>query len=394
MKKSLLYIIAVLLLISSSCCFAQTDSTTVKSFHIGIFTSLYLDSVFNGTQYRYDKQMPKMVIPGLDFAEGAQIALDTFNAQGYPVKAFIYDIKSAAQNINTLLAKNSFDSLDMMVGSVTGNDFKQLADIAKTKNIPFISATYPNDGGISNNPFTIILNATLNTHCSAIYNYAIKTYPTSKFVLFRKASPTDDRIINQFARLNMTISGKPLLNMPVVMLPDSFTVNILQAQLDSNRINTIIAASLDESFAVKLATVCAGLSKKYNINLIGMPNWDGIKDFSKPDFKNFPIYYPASYYNPETDKWSATVNNSFKLKTSGKAMDMVFKGFESTYYFLSLLLKDKHNFINNLSDKSFKIFTEYDLKPVRNNQSLTPDYFENKRVYLLKKINNVISKMN
>ncbi|MGE5107337.1 MAG: hypothetical protein ACM3H8_07320, partial [Sphingobacteriales bacterium] len=96
-----------------------------------------------------------------------------------------------------------------------------------------------------------------------------------------------------------------------------------------------------------------------------------------------------------TDPWSAAVNNSFKEKTNGKAMDMVFKGFECTYYFLSLLLKDKNNFINNLNDKTLRIFTDYDFKPVRNNpNSVSPDYFENKRVYILKKINGVTTKVN
>lgn len=395
MKKSLLYSIGLALLSITVSVKAQTDSALAKTFRIGIFAPIYFDSVFNGTQFKYDKQMPKIVIPGLEFAEGAQIALDTINTNKHSVKAFIYDLKSANQNINTLVNNKAFDSLDLMIGSANGNDFKQLAEIALKNNIPFISATYPNDGGITNNPFTVILNATLNTHCWAIYNYIVKSVPTSKLVLFRKTGSTEDRIAAQFSNLNLGSNGKALLNLPVINLPDSFTVANVQKQLDSTRTNTIVSGSMDENFGRKLASLCAGLSKKYTINLMGMPTWDGVKDFSKPEFKNFPVYYPANYYNAETDVWSATVNNSFKVKTSGKAMDMVFKGFECTYYFLSLLMKDKNNFINNLNDKTLRIFTDYDFKPVRSNpQSASPDYFENKRVYILKKLNGVITKVN
>ena len=372
---------------------AQTTDSSLKTFRIGIFAPLYFDSVFNGAQYKYDKQMPKIVLPGLEFVEGAQIALDTI-ATNNSIKAFVYDIKSKEQNINSLLNKNSFDSLDLIIGSANGSDYKQLAEIAVKKNIPFISATYPNDGGITNNPFTVILNATLNTHCTAVYNYINKTAPTSKMVLFRKAGSTEDRITAQFTKLNAGNNGKPLFNIPSINLPDSFTVADILSKLDSTRTNTIIAGSLDEIFGKKLAAICAGVSKKYTIILMGVPTWDGIKDFTKPEFKNFPIYYPANYYNTETDQWSNTVNSAFKIKTSGKAMDMVFKGFECTYYFLSLLIKDKTNFMNNLNDKTLKIFTDYDFKPVRiNAQSISPDYFENKRVYILKKLNGVITKV-
>ncbi|MGE5107843.1 MAG: ABC transporter substrate-binding protein, partial [Sphingobacteriales bacterium] len=287
MKKNILYLIGILLLSINLSVKAQTDSASEKIFRIGIFAPIYFDSVFNGMQYKYDKQMPRLVIPGLEFTEGAQIALDTITTNNHSVKAFIYDIKSKDQNISALIQTHAFDSLDLMIGSASGNDFKQLADIALKNNIPFISATYPNDGGITGNPFTVILNSTLNTHCWAIYNYIVKSVPTSKLVLFRKKGSTEDRIAAQFTKLNLGNNDKPLLNFPVINLPDSFTVANIQNQLDSNRINTIVAGSMDENFGRKLASICAGLSKKYSVNLIGMPTWDGVKDFSKPEFKNF-----------------------------------------------------------------------------------------------------------
>src|SRR5882757_5334748 len=45
---------------------------------IAIFVPLYLDSAFDATgTYRYDKNFPKFINPGLEFYEGAQMALDT-----------------------------------------------------------------------------------------------------------------------------------------------------------------------------------------------------------------------------------------------------------------------------------------------------------------------------
>lgn len=392
MKKNFFYLASLVCLLGSTHSFAQTNSAD-KTIRVGLFAPIYLDSVFVNGQYKYKDQMPKIVIPGLDFVEGAQIALDSIRATA-PVKVSVYDYKSADQNISQLILANTFDSLDIIIGSVGSSEFKQLADIAVKKNIPFISATYPNDGGITANPNTIILNATLNTHCSGIYNYILKALPTSKITLFKKQGVVEERIAAQFLKLNTGNTGKPLLNIPAILLKDSFDISVIESQLDSTRTNTIIAGTLDENYGKRIASFCAVLSKKYIINLIGMPNWDGIKDFSKSEYKNLSIFYSASFYTDETDKWSTSVKTVFKDRTNGTAMDMVYKGFESTYYFLSLLLKSKIDFMNNLNDKSYKIFTDYDIKPVRNNsKSVTPDYFENKKIYIIKKLNGVTTKV-
>lgn len=392
MKKNFFYSASLLLLLSSTHSFAQADSSD-KTIRVGLFAPVYLDSVFNNGQYKYKDQMPKIVIPGLDFTEGAQIALDSIKTT-VPVKVFVYDYKSTNQTISKLILANTFDSLDIIIGSVGAAEFKQLADIAVKKNIPFVSATYPNDGGITANPNTIILNATLNTHCSGIYNYILKALPASKITLLKKQGVVEERIAAQFYKLNTGNTGKPLLTISTTLLKDSFDISAIESLLDSTRVNTIVAGSLDENYGKRIAYSCAVLSKKYSINLIGMPNWDGIKDFSKPDYKNLTIFYSTSFYNDETDKWSTAVKAVFKERTNGTAMDMVYKGFESTYYFLSLLLKNKNAFMSNLNDKSYKVFTDYDIKAVRNNnKSIIPDYFENKKVYIIKKLNGQVTKI-
>jgi hypothetical protein len=394
MKIIRIFLFLVPFYLSHTALQAQSESAPgSKIYRVGVFAPLYLDSVFANGQYKFKDQMPKMLIPALEFSEGVQIALDTLKST-QPIHTILYDYKSDQQNIIKLYENKAFDSLDLIIASASGVEYKQLADIALRKNIPFISATYPNDGGVTKNPFVIILNATLNTHCNGIYEYLLKTFPTSRISLFRKPGALEDQIASRLSTLNMGHTGNPVLKINTVN-KDSIELATLEAQLDSTRVNTIITGTLDENFGKKLASCCAALAKKYTINLIGMPNWDGIKDFNKPEFKNLAIYYSASFYNPETDEWSTAIKNAFKEQTNGTAMDMVYKGFESTYYFLGLLLKNGNNFMSHLNDPSLKIFTDYDIKPVMlSPQSTTPDYFENKKVYILKKQNGIITKMN
>ena len=174
--KTMVQVLMMLLL--SFAGYAQVPKATdvlikpvVKTYRIGIFAPLFLDSVFTGYAYKYSKNFPKFVVPGLDFVQGVQIALDSLPHSNANVEASIFDSKSFSQSVTNLINSKSLDSLDLIIGAVKDQEYIQLADFAKEKHIPFISATHPNDGGITANPFMVIVNSTLKAHCEAIYSY-------------------------------------------------------------------------------------------------------------------------------------------------------------------------------------------------------------------------------
>src|SRR5215471_17594970 len=77
-------------------CLVPIFSTAQTTKHkIAILAPLYLDSAFDDqSNYRYDKQFPKFFNPGLEFYEGAQLALDTLAKEGVVLEAFVYDTRS------------------------------------------------------------------------------------------------------------------------------------------------------------------------------------------------------------------------------------------------------------------------------------------------------------
>ena len=135
MKKKLRVILFITFLIPGVLSAkAQSDTTKIlKTYRVGIFAPLYLDSVFTGTTYRYGKNFPKFAVPGLDFVQGAQIALDSLPMLYGNIDATIYDSKSYVQDIPSLIRNRELDSLDLIIGSVKEDEFSQLAGFAKQK---------------------------------------------------------------------------------------------------------------------------------------------------------------------------------------------------------------------------------------------------------------------
>ena len=363
----------------------------LKTYRVGIFAPLYLDSVFNENGYRYGKNFPKFAVQGLDFVQGAQIALDSLPMLFSNIDARIFDSKSTLKPVSALIQNKELDSIDLIIGSVKDLEYIQLAGFAKQKNIPFISATYPNDGGITANPFLVIVNSTLKAHCEAIYSHILQSNGPDKIYLVTKAGSQEKMIVDHFKAINEP-DGKPLLKIETVNINGDFSV--LKNKLDSNRNSVFIGGSLNETFAAELATFSQSISKTYRIKLIGMPNWDGFKSISdNKKLKDFPVYYTTPYFNNKWDAFSKKIKDVYLKKYRGVPSDMTYKGYETVFLFSKLLSRHPNDFMSHINEQPYKIFSEYRFKPVfTNKDSDVPDYFENKNMYLIKILNGTFTR--
>jgi hypothetical protein len=373
---------------------AQTDSSFAKpTYKVAIFAPLYLDSVFNNNNFKYKQGMPHFIMPAVDFIQGAQIALDSMQLKNENVEVAIYDSKAYTKNINWLIQNQKLDSVKLIIGSVKETDFKQLAEFAFQKKIPFISATYPNDGGISANPYVVILNPTLKAHCDAIYSYILQNHGTDKIFLCRQNGSQEDMVAGFIKQMNEQ-DGKPLLNIETLNFEGNINPDYLKSKLDSNRQNILIGGSLDETFATGIANACFKLDPPYPITLIGMPNWDGMAGLHKKEMTgNFPVYFTTPYFNAKLDDNSRILTNGYAKKYKAKPSDMAFKGFETINLFINLLINNPDNLMSNLNTAAVKTFCEYNIRPVLlKKDNTTPDYFENKHLYFIKILNGVETK--
>jgi hypothetical protein len=389
MKKFFFLLLVMFSLVRSAS--AQDSIPPVVKHKIAIFTPLYLDSAFDAmTNYRYANDiLPEFINPGLEFYEGAQLALDSLTKEGKQLEVFIFDSRSSTEPLPTQLNRPELDSVELIIANCSNNELRLFAETGLRKNIPVINVNIPSDAGVKNNPYFVILNSTLKTQCEGIYRHAQKYYATNPVVVFRKKGTTEDMIRTFFEDYSKNTMSVPL-KMKYVDLPDSFTVRNLLPHLDSNRQMLCIAGSLNEAFGKRLAQQLNTVVKSYPITLMGMPTWDAIKDFHKPEYKDIEIIYSTPFYNAKTDKVSVGLTNHFNAVMYARPTDMVFRGYETVWKFANLLLLYGKDLASNLGNKQYRMFTDFDIQPVLNSQTMTLDYFENKKLYFLKWQNGVI----
>lgn len=393
MKKILIQCsLAILALCPGSSLLAQEKAP----YKVGLFVPLFLDSAFDASgSYRFGKSFPRQSIPGLEFYEGAEFAMDSLRAEQASIDLHVFDIRSANGAIGTIARSPLIDSLDLIIGQVSGTDYLQLAQIAQEKQIPFVSATYPNDGGVKSNPQVIMVNAKLNTHIQTLYNYILRNWGTQQIVWVRRAGDADNRVEDVFKQLNQSPSGG-VMKYKQLVLPDTYTAQDLQAKLDSLRDNLIIAGSLDENFGRRLLATCATLPKAYRMTIVGMPTWESIREITRSEYRHLPIVYTTTFFPHQPGQpWAAKFEEAYRKKTFSKPSDVAYKGYEITNYFVRLLMKYDSTLTEHLNDPSLKLITDYNFMPIRWSKTGTvPDYYENKRVYILRRLQGQVVPLN
>lgn len=368
------------------------QTNTARPLKVAVFAPVFIDSAFTDAEYKLGKNtnLPRYMLPGLDFYNGVMLAIDSLNKEKAAVEVLFYDTKSENLSVDEIVEDSVFSNVSLIIASFNNRlEIKTLADFALEKKIPLLSATYPNDGGITANPYFVMLNPTLTAHLEGIYKFTRRFYPTDNIILFRKKGGVEDIIQNSLSEQNRKTVGTQL-KLKTVELPDSFSTSQVIGYLDSSKQNIIICGTLNDGFSNSLSKALSS-SRSYRVIAIGMPTWDGLKDISK----DLEIVYSTPYNPNRADKLSFQFADNYRSKYAGRPGDMAYKGFEAMYHFTKLLLKYGNQLINHLSEKEYKLFNDFDLQPVNLNKGGNgTDYLENKKLYFIRKADGKIKSVN
>ena len=375
MKSSLLYTTLFVLLLS---CFAKTYAQTTPTNPVAkkvvVFIPLDIDAAFNGADYTLgNNNLPKSMLPGLDFYNGVLMAVDSLNKTNTPLEIRIIDTKQKNNSLASILSDTSIQNIGLIISAVTNRaDTKLIADFALAHQTPMVSAVFPNDAGVTNNPFFTVLNPTLKTQCESISSYLQNNFAKNTILYCKKKGPTEDYIQNIIAGSG----SKQALSFLNIELQDSIVFGDILPYLDSTKQNIIMCGSLKESFGAALIKVL-NENPIYKSTVIGMPTWDGLKTLDVP---NVEIIYASPYYFNGNEKLLKQLTTAYKLKYQGRPSDQFFKSYETLLYFTG-----------SLFTKPTNVFNSFKITPVFNSSIKSQiDYQENKNLYFFRKQNGQI----
>ena len=358
-------------------------------YNVVLFTPLGIDQVVSDTGFSVSNRtpLPPASLAGLEFYEGALLAMDSLQDEGVSMKLTVYDTKSLSKPLSGILRSNELDSADLMIGDVNSRELQEIGSFAKAKQINFISAIYPNDAGITGNPFLTIMNSTLSVHCRAIQNFVQQKFSNKNVLVIYQNNAQEKQNLTymQQAYREMNYNFKSPLQ--PFEWGNNTTANDLLPFLKKDKNNVIVIATLYPQVALSIIGQLIPLMKTYMINVVGMPTLDGNQDLKTNEYDGINVYYstPYPYYDAGTDPAIRSMMWQFFNKYRSRPSDIALKGYEIMFYFGHLLHKEGVYFNSNMSDPGGKIYTGFNIQPVYRNNDVKepPDYFENMRLYFV-----------
>lgn len=356
-----------------------------ERYRIAVLTPMYLDSVDLEKDLTH---IPKFALPGLDFYKGVEIAADTLNKLGQDIDIHVFDSKAAYQNVEYLLRYGKLDSMDLVIANASVGDLKLLADWGKKNKINVVSAVSPSDAGQDANPYFTILQPRLVSHIEKIHKYVNAHHIEDNVFFINRKISAEQNALGYFKKDILNVL--PGRFAEIELKSDTLDVKQFIKQIDTNYHVTIVLGILDANATYKVLKQLAPIAAEYHISVFCMPTTESVKALGKTDeFPDMPVFYTSAYYIDKITPASQYITREYRNRMGGHISDIVYKGFESVYFFSNLMKKFGVPFNEHLSDNAYTFITPYKIVPVKEKGLIK--FFENKYMYLIRYENGIMT---
>jgi ABC-type branched-subunit amino acid transport system substrate-binding protein len=353
-------------------------SVLKNRYRVDILIPLQLNTLVKDGKAIYKKQ-PYVVQPSIDFYKGLKMAAATLNHDGIKLDLYIHDISDPAHSIPRLSTDPNFRKTDLIIGLLQSNELSMVAALAKQNHINFLSALSPSDAGISNNPYFILIQPTLETHISSLVAYALDKYTYQpKFIFYDSHIPVQKEALALLKENLKDRKYKLLDATPGVINQDS-----LMQVFDKTSLNIVFINTFTQETTSSLLKSLASLSPAgYRFAVFGMPSMksgDFFLDASA--FPGLDIYFTSPFYYDVQSPAGKKIVSVYSQNYGGSPSEMAFRGYETLFWVSDLLKKYGNVFNKNMDDVSATPFTRYKISPAynENNGFL---YLENQKLYI------------
>ena len=393
----------------------RTGFTTVKdlkgSLDVAVLLPFYLSQnsvrsdidsskIVKGKRiYTVNKVGDDWIYPGsidfLEMYEGILLASDTLRSLGLNINMHTYDIKDDTIEITQLIKSGKLANMDLIIGPVYSHNLSIVSDYARNLDIPVVSPVpLVNNSVLTNNPTLFMASSSLEIAQKALAK-KIGEYYDNNIVFIHADTLGIDEDVKRFkdlifAELNYKMPYEEIKFKEFKFYSRSMfnndSINRLSQALSEQSKNVIIIASEDPPVISEVIDNVNGLSRRFNIKLLGYPV---IRDLERLDQKelfdmDMIVYSPywIDYSKKNVKQFNA--NFSRKFHTQPLEKSYAWQGFDIAYYFLSGLSMNGKKFISHPEIHYPDLLqSDYDFR-----QKNARDGFENHKLFMVRYTKN------
>lgn len=343
------------------------------TFNVALLIPLYLSSSkeINIENLQFERKTADNFksFKYIQFYEGFLMVADSLSKLGLKIKVYTFDVpEDSAINLN-FLKKNELAKMDLIIGPFFYKAFKQVAEFAKSQDIPIVNPFSERRNIIDNFPNVFKLIPSYQDQANCIAKYLVDSFPNANILLIhnnkdfeKKRAEVIKKSVSEVFKQNITSEGSIK-----EVIYNQVGFSGLQSKLSINRANILFALIENEIFVTGFVSKLRNMADQ-NLTLIAPIRWKLYDKIESEYFLNLNThFFEPSFVDYQDDAVKSFVLN-FRNKFVVEPNEMAFTGHDIALYFLTALNKYGSDFKNNLEHIKVKTLqTDYKFEKLTEN---------------------------
>ncbi|HEY0896352.1 MAG TPA: ABC transporter substrate-binding protein [Sphingobacteriaceae bacterium] len=286
----------------------------------------------------------------LEFYQGFKLAIDSLSSAGGNFQLQVVDAGDDPQMLSGLARSGSIQAQDLIIGPVFPDGIRVLSELVDFRDKVMVSPLAASSPATFKNPALVTLNNGIDQHAARLAAYIRSKYNQSaiNLVLINTRSADDQKFAVPFKNELDRLSKGTLKITEVV------NTQGIEQRLVRNKTNVLVVASDELKFVRPTVYRLYRLKTdhKYSVDLYGHPNWSRL-NLDAAQLQALSTTISSSYH---VDYQSEAVKRfvaRYRLDYWEEPTEYAFKGFDTGYFFGSLLMKYGKEYVQNIGSSSY-----------------------------------------
>ncbi|MGB1207369.1 MAG: ABC transporter substrate-binding protein [Chitinophagales bacterium] len=366
-----------------------SDAQIASSFNIAIMLPFNVSNYYPNEAY---DSIPKKSRMALEYYEGILVALDNLRGKGFDYNVQVYDTENNTAKVSQILSEPEMKNMNLIIGPIYNRPLKTVADFARQHQIYHVSPLSPSKKVTYNNPYYLVANPSVETHCAAMYEYMNQNFSNKKIIVIGGNDSQEQNLSSlfyQFANNNNSSESYPSVDITQVVYTDQSEED-LETYFSPNQQNIVVITSFKELQVANILRKIHFFHDRYQIALFGMPNWRNLEALDLDYLVNLNFHISSSVWVNEFSAEHQQFKHAYQAKFNTFPSKNAIKGYDLMGSFAQIMQTYGTNFglyLNEINQKG--VYVNYSFEPsslnkYKNSSIITTDFMENMELHILK----------
>lgn len=322
-------------------CVEKWNSEAV--FKIALMLPLYTDELTATTFNNITHKTTINDYPFFNFFQFYQsglLALKELQKNNLHFELYVYDINNDKSKLDQILQQNELKQMDLIIGIMYKDFFIKVAEFAKIHDITLINVNSNRDEILNGYPNIVKITPSQDLLAKAAVSVLPDKLESYNLIFSHKK---DASLIEEEKLLFNAFSDK-YNNSQYIDETFKQSSNIIK-DLDKTKPNYIIAINNNPASIMDLLRILDKEREKYEIHVIGYPEWDEISILDINHVQNLNTIFFSPFFVDYTNDDVINFVQKFRLEYNTEPDIWAFEGYDIFSYFIEGLAKYGKNFM-------------------------------------------------